>query len=369
MQDHYETLQIHPTADQEAVQAAYERLRARHDPAKLEDAADDLVALTRRKRDEIERAYAVLSDPKRRSSYDAEYRRAAEAAADTDTGERVPDYRPLPPAQGEERPRTFDTQPTVPVGAPERSHSKGRPAWLLPAATVGALTFVIIISGLLLTTAFNQPANTEEASTAQQPAMPGADTAQQPAAPDAANASGGMPQPTDAEMQQIVAEYDGQVVAAQQVVTELPNNQNAWIRLGNALYDSTQVVRELRPDSAMYAERSERWLEASEAYATALELGAPDSAVRSDMGVSLCYYSQASGDPEYAAQGVQHTARAVQEAGQNGRVLLNHGLCLVADDPAQIDEAVSLWQRVTEMPAAELGVARQAQQLVEEYNQ
>jgi len=366
MQDHYETLQIHPTADQEAVQAAYERLHARHDPAKLEDAADDLVALTRRKRDEIERAYAVLSDPKRRASYDAEYRRAAEATADT--GERVPDYRPLPPAQGEERPRAFDAQPTVSVGAPEGSRS-GRPAWIIPAATVGALTFVIIISGLLLTTVFNQPASTEEASTAQQPAMPGADTAQQPAAPDAANASGGMPQPTDAEMQQIVAEYDGQVVAAQQVVNELPNNQNAWIRLGNALYDSTQVVRELRPDSAMYAERSERWLRASAAYATALELGAADPAVRSDMGVSLCYYSEASGDAEYAAQGVQHTARALQEAGQNGRVLLNHGLCLVADDPAQIDEAVSLWQRVIEMPAAELGVARQAQQLVEEYNQ
>jgi hypothetical protein len=66
---------------------------------------------------------------------------------------------------------------------------------------------------------------------------------------------------------------------------------------------------------------------------------------------------------------VQHTARAVQEAGQNGRVLLNHGLCLVASEPPQVDEAVSLWQRVTEMPAAELGVAQQAQRLIEEYGQ
>jgi curved DNA-binding protein CbpA len=365
MQDHYEILQIHPTADQEAIQAAYERLGARHDPAKLEGAADDLVALTRRKRDEIERAYAVLSDTKRRASYDAERRRAEAAPG---SGERMPDYRPLPPAQGEERPRTFDAQPTVAADAPATPRAAGQKAWLLPAATVGVLTFVIILSGLLLTTAFNQSGNADEASAVQQPAMPGADTAQQPAAPANAN-PGGAPQPTDAELQQIVAEYDGQVVAARQVVGELPNNQNAWIRLANALYDSTQVVRELRPNSDMYAERSERWLEASEAYATALELGATDPVVRSDMGVSLCYYSNASGETEYAAQGMQHTARALQEAGQNGRVLLNHGLCLVSSQPPQVDEALSLWQRVIEMPAAELGVARQAQRLVEEYSQ
>jgi hypothetical protein len=87
------------------------------------------------------------------------------------------------------------------------------------------------------------------------------------------------------------------------------------------------------------------------------------------MGVSLCYYSQASGEAEYAQQGLQHTARAVQAAGQNGRVLLNHGICLVSGPNPQIDEALSLWQRVIDMPAAELGVARQAQQLVDEYSQ
>jgi curved DNA-binding protein CbpA len=356
MQDHYETLQIHPNADQEAVQAAYERLRARHDPAKLEGAADDLVELARKKRDEIEHAYAVLSDPQRRAAYDAERR---QPAAD-DSGERVLDYRPLPPAAGQERPRTFDTQPTV-AAATRRS---GRPLWVVPAVTVGVLTFVIVISGLLLTS-FGQPGNGgEEVNAAQQPAQ------QMPANPDAPATGGGdLPQPTDTEMEQIVADYDGQVVNAQQVVQNLPNNQNAWIQLGNALYDSTQVVRELRPNSAMYAERSERWLAASEAYAQALELGATDPAVISDMGVSLCYYSQASGEAEYAQQGLQHTARAVQAAGQNGRVLLNHGICLVSGPNPQIDEALSLWQRVIDMPAAELGVARQAQQLVDEYSQ
>jgi curved DNA-binding protein CbpA len=362
MQDHYEILQIHPNADQDAIEAAYERLRARHDPAKLEGAADDLVALTRRKRDEIERAYAVLSDPKRRASYDATRQRTEGAA---ESGEGIPDYRPLPPAQGEERSSTFDAQPTIAAETSAKPRGSGRPAWLVPAATVGVLTFVIIISGLLLTT-FGQQNTPDETSAAQQPAMPGADPAQQQ---PAASNNGSMPQPTDAEMEQIVAEYDAQVIAARQVVNELPNNQNAWIRLANALYDSAQVVRELRPDSAMYAERSERWLEASEAYATALELGAADPVVRSDMGVSMCYYSEASNDADYAAQGVQHTARAMQESGQNGRVLLNHGLCLVASEPPQIDEAVSLWQRVIEMPAAELGVARQAQRLVTEYSQ
>src|SRR5690242_820208 len=74
MQDYYETLQVHPKADAEAIRAAYERLRQRYDPSLLEGAADELLELARRRRDEIERAYTVLSDPERRAVFDEELR-------------------------------------------------------------------------------------------------------------------------------------------------------------------------------------------------------------------------------------------------------------------------------------------------------
>jgi DnaJ domain. len=56
MQDYYETLQVHPRADAEAIRAAYERLRERYSAARLDGAADELQELARRRRDEIERA-------------------------------------------------------------------------------------------------------------------------------------------------------------------------------------------------------------------------------------------------------------------------------------------------------------------------
>ena len=69
-QDYYEVLQVHPRADATAVEAAYTRLCELYDPNRLDGAADELVDLARAKRDAIERAYAVLSDPDRRAAYD-----------------------------------------------------------------------------------------------------------------------------------------------------------------------------------------------------------------------------------------------------------------------------------------------------------
>src|SRR5262245_5090736 len=71
-QDYYEILQVHPKADSAAITAAYTRLRDLYDPARLDGAAEEFVVLARRKRDEIERAYAVLGDSVRRVTYDAE---------------------------------------------------------------------------------------------------------------------------------------------------------------------------------------------------------------------------------------------------------------------------------------------------------
>lgn len=67
MADHYEVLQVHPKATPEIISKAYRTLAARHHPdrQKPEDrpASEDLMK-------RINEAYAVLSDPQKRSAYD-----------------------------------------------------------------------------------------------------------------------------------------------------------------------------------------------------------------------------------------------------------------------------------------------------------
>jgi peptidylprolyl isomerase len=62
--DYYSTLQLNPSASQEAIEAAYARLRKIYDPN-----ASKKPRATERWQ-EIEEAYAVLSDKKRRAEYD-----------------------------------------------------------------------------------------------------------------------------------------------------------------------------------------------------------------------------------------------------------------------------------------------------------
>jgi curved DNA-binding protein CbpA len=368
MQDHYETLQVHPKADHETIQAAYERLRERHDPEKLEGAADELIELARSKRNEIERAYAVLGDKRRRARYDEELhqQQIQEQAAQHDDNlddDDMLDYRPLPPARGQERPRTFNPQPSLtPRQAAQRGGrraTKALPPWGAPALVVAGLTFAIVLSSLLLTEG-GQLRYANDTSAMQQNAAGEVDGQQ--------NAQDTQDHP-DVNMEQLFREYDGQVFEARRVVQELPENPNAWINLGNALYDSAQVVRELRPESELYAEVLPRWLEASEAYETALDLGVDEPVVRSDMGVSLCYYGTDTGEIAYVEDGLVYTQQAIAQEDQNGRVLLNHGICLANTQPPQIEEALALWREVQSLPAAEVGVTQQAQQLVEVYGQ
>jgi DnaJ-class molecular chaperone len=87
-QDYYETLQVHPKADQDAIAAAYARLRELYDPVRLDGAAEELAELARQKRDALERAYAVLGDPTRRVAYDAE-----QAALTTDQHPKATNHR------------------------------------------------------------------------------------------------------------------------------------------------------------------------------------------------------------------------------------------------------------------------------------
>ncbi|MEI7769943.1 MAG: DnaJ domain-containing protein [Chloroflexales bacterium] len=375
MQDYYETLQVHPKADSEAIRASYDRLRQRYDPAQLEGAADELVGLARRRRDEIERAYAILSDPARRATFDAELlTRAAVTQPGQQRGPAAPDelapddddlidYRPLPPARRQERSRDFNAQPLLPPSqAPRRSGrqaGRGRrlPAWVAPALIVGVATFAIVLITLITT----------------------AQNATQPAASGQSGQSGPSPigQPTAAaptpSVDELINQFEAQIAAARQVANSVPDNDKAWVELGNALYDSVVVVRERieggdQSLQGTYVERLPRWLEVRDAYTKALAITPTNAVVRADMATALCYYGEGVNDQSFVTQGLREADRAIKDSPEEGRALLSKGLCLVAASPPQKAQALEQWQKAIVMPNVEPGVAQQARQLIAKYS-
>jgi curved DNA-binding protein CbpA len=342
-QDYYETLQVHPRADQDAIAAAYRRLQALYDPARLEGAADELVALARQKRDAIERAYSVLSDPQRRASYDAELATRQPVVA----GETPPehehvrvetlDYHPLPPARGHERPRNFDAQPVRATYRQQAKASRSAPAkpvsgWLLPVLLLVAIA--LVVGGSYLITS-----NVLPAQSAAEPTQPVA-----------------------------LADQMATAIASTKAATDQnPNDAGAWIDYANALYDSVAVVRENVPDSPMYQQLMPRWKQAADAYDKAIQLGADDPLVRSDMGVSLCYYGAGTGDQSIVRQGADDARKAEAAASSNARVLLNLGNCLVSLQPPQTQDAIAAWKRVEQGAAADSPEVTQAKQLIARY--
>ncbi len=369
MQDYYETLQVHPKADADVILAAYERLRERYDPAKLAGAADELQQLARRRRDEIERAYTVLGDQQRRAAYDAERAAAAAlappspatAAADDDD---LIDYRPLPPARRQERPEGFNAQPSLPPSQGRlRAEPRGRaaggqqgqyPLWLAPALIVAVATFAIVLVTLVTTTLSAPP----------QAAGTGGPAVLDPNAPAAA--------PT-ATFQEVANQFEAQIVAARQVANDAPDNPNAWVELGNSLYDSVVVVRE-RLDGgdpevqATYVERLPRWLEAAAAYGRATELAPQNAVARADLAASLCYYGQGANDMSFVEQGIAQGERAVADQPAEGRALLSLGLCYAFTEPPQTPRALEQWQKLVVMPDADPALVFQARQLIQEYS-
>jgi curved DNA-binding protein CbpA len=372
MQDHYETLQVHPRADADAIRAAYERLRERYSPARLEGAADELQELARRRRDEIERAYTVLADPERRRAYDAELAEravpaprgtapahgAAEARATPDDDELI-DYRPLPPARRQERPPGFNAQPMLP---PSQARSAGRavartalPPWVPPTLIVAAAIFAIVLV-TLITTALSAPT----AATGT-----GGPQSLDPSAPTAV---------ATADVNAVINQFEGRIVAARQVAEQVPENANAWIELGNALYDSVVVVRErvVGGDQSLqgvYVQRLPRWLEAAEAYRRATELQPQDPVARADLAASLCFYGEGVNDQSYVQQGLAEAEQAISDGPEEPRALLSKGLCLAVADPPQLAEALEQWQRLVVLPGADPGIVFQARQLIAEYGQ
>ncbi len=355
-QDYYETLQVHPKADQDAIAAAYARLRELYDPNRLDGAAEELADLARQKREAIERAYAVLGDGARRAAYDAEqatlrsdqgppasdHQPPTNSKADSrfsvlgSSHEKVLDYRPLPPAGRAERVRGFDAYPV-------RQPTAGRPAsksdgsrWTAPLALAGMLVLIVAIS-LGLT-----------AGGASPPAAPAAGPTSTPSMFDT---------------------YEADIPAARQTAQQNPTDPQAWIDYGNMLYNSAEIVRENAPSSTLYQQRLPRWLEATQAYSRALALDPGNASVRGDLGVSACFYGAGTSDQALVRSGTSEARRAAQAAPDDARVLLNLGHCLVSAQPPQAQEAITQWKRVVTVAPPGSPLATQAQQLIAEYSQ
>ncbi|RRR74353.1 MAG: J domain-containing protein [Candidatus Viridilinea halotolerans] len=354
MQDHYETLQVHPKADAETIRAAYGLLAERYAAERLEGVAEELQHLASQRREALERAFRVLSDPQQRAEYDAALANVApapEAAADEEL-----DYRPLPPANRQERPADFNAQPTRRATRQQRGRTSAQarqPEWLAPALIVGVCTFVIVLATLLSTVLGAPP-----------PAAPAATVPPNNPAPAA----------TQPDLEGILNQFETQILSARQVVNTVPDHPNAWLQLGHALYDSVMVVRERLDQGdltvqSLYVERLPRWLEAADAYRRASELDPSSALAHADLAASLCYYGQSINDQNYIREGLTEAERALALDANEGRALLGAGICYAFADPPQLSAALEQWQRLVLLPEVEPGLIFQARQLIQEYSQ
>lgn len=139
--DLYELLQVSPTADPDVIAAAWRRLAARAHP----DAGGDPGRFQ-----ELEHAYATLSDPAKRAAYDLDRRRAAEASAGADSTMTIAAPAPATPVPF--------TDPAGPVAAAPGiggGHGwwttwrrlEGRMAHALTAAPWGVSVLTTAVSG------------------------------------------------------------------------------------------------------------------------------------------------------------------------------------------------------------------------------
>lgn len=70
MNTYYTLLNIAPNATSDEIAAAYERQRERYSPERIAALGDDFARVAAERTAELDRAYAVLSDPQRRAAYD-----------------------------------------------------------------------------------------------------------------------------------------------------------------------------------------------------------------------------------------------------------------------------------------------------------
>lgn len=162
-------------------------------------------------------------------------------------------------------------------------------------------------------------------------------------------------------------QFEALISQTRRVAEQNPNDPQAWIAYGNALYDSVQIMREQVPDSSLYLQRLPRWLQAIEVYSRALALQPDNAATRADLGASACFYGAGTSDMNYVASGLREARRAAQAAPDNPRVLVNLGFCLINTQPPQIGEALQTWSRVVQLAPEDSLLATRARHLIEHY--
>lgn len=318
----YDVLQVAPSASTDEIESAYQRLHALYDPDRLQGGPPEFEALARQKRAELDQAYAVLGDLARRTAYDQQNGGAANAQA------TVLDYRPLPPARGQER--------SAPVAEVETQRAErivrraGVRGWL-PGVLValGGLAFVL----LLIFSNVRANAGPEALAT---PAI----------------TSVQLPHPQN-QIEQF------------RRAAEVSDTAQTWTALGNALFDNLQTLRENVPQSPQYQGALSQWLEVAQAYERSLVLE-ENEIVRSDLALTLWTYGTDADDEATRQRALNEAEQAVGGGVNEPRALINYGLVFAGSAPPRVDEAAALWQRVVEA-APDTQEAARAQQLLQNY--
>lgn len=322
--DYYALLQLTPRATDDEIGAAYARLQELYSPERMAHAAPEFQEQAARKRQELADAYQTLSQPGQRAAYDRKHGFVASTAPELTDGL---DYRPLPPARGQER---TGLPPVVTDPPPTRPARTGPAFWLPPLAVGLLLVAVALVIGL------SGVRTTGGEAAVPTPALP---NVQLPFSPD--------------QLAQLAT-------AAEQSATF-----EAWVALGNARFDNMQTLRENALFSPQYRGALPDWLAVIEAYDRALALQ-DEPTVRSDRAVALLSYGLDAPDGQRLAEAVAEAERAVQAEVTAPRALLNYGLILASTTPPRTDEALALWRKVGEV-APETPEAQRAQALLEQY--
>lgn len=327
--DYYALLQVAPHASAEEIAAAYADVRTRYSAERTADAAPELQALAAEKLKQFETAYAVLSDAQQRAAYDQQYDFVARHGA-ASSPEPTLDYRPLPPARGQER--SSMPEPALAPAASERWQRVGVGSWLTPiiVAVLGvALLLLLILSGVQTTSGVAALAT---------PTIPGVE----------------LPF-TTAQLKQFRA------------AAETSNTAFTWAALGNAIFDNLQTLRENAPQSPQYRSQLQSWLDAVQSYDRSLAL-ADNVAVRSSRAVALMNYGLDAPDPARVKEAVAEVERGSKAGTTDPRVLLNYGVVLLQTNPPRIDEALTQWRKIVAI-APKSPEAQSAQSLLQRYGQ
>ncbi len=300
-EDLYALLQVAPDASQDEIGAAYARLRELYSAERLQSGPSEFQELAARRREELQTAYVVLNDPQRRAEYDARHRPASVAAP--------LDYRPLPPANRRERPSPSIPLPAVGGSTRDRVR-RGRRSLVTPLMVSGTVLAVLLV--VVLT-------NIHTSSGPGALATPPIPNLQLP--------------------------YDAGQLRDAGARAKQANDAQAWATYGDMLYDNMEQMRERAPTAPQYLGQLPQWLDATQAYSRALELGA-GPATRADLALTLFYYGVGSNDKAYTERSVVEAQRALKAGPDDPRVLLNYGLILAGLNPPRETDALVAWRHL-----------------------